>query len=74
MNQQKKNTGKLTGLMMVVIPLAFTVFLVLTGCLLISGMLTPFLETFGWPTLSVTSVLGALLSTVIFKKLYDFLG
>lgn len=62
-----------TKIMMIVIPLAFTLFTLLLGSLVITGCLTPFLQTFGLPTLSVTSVLGAFVSVVIFKKMYEFL-
>lgn len=61
---------KFTKTMAVVLPLAFTVFIILLGCLVISGCLTPFLQTFGLPVMSVSSVLGAFMAVVIFKKMY----
>ena len=62
-----------TKTMAIVLPLAFTIFIILLGSLAITGCLTPFLQTFGLPAMSVSSVLGAFMSVVIFKKMYQFL-
>lgn len=73
MNHSEKNGGKFQKLMLVVIPVAFTSFCILLGCLAITGLLKPILSTVGLPALSVSAVLGTFLSVFIFKKMYELI-